>query len=88
MMIEEHAISAGCDCTDDLLQIATRHPTDGFADLRRSAAVLSRLELDRLANDAVLAVDLTTKVIYDDQTNFTLFDTTLSPTLRMDTATA
>ena len=64
--------------------------SDGYTDIQLAAAPISDdpplfsqdLAGDPLPNDVfVLAVDLTTGQIYDDQTNFTLFDTTLSPTL-------
>ncbi|HCU37428.1 MAG TPA: hypothetical protein DGT21_18950 [Armatimonadetes bacterium] len=83
MMIEEHVISAEATRTDDLT-------SDRYADIKLTASPISDdpplfsqdLSWTDLANDVfVLAVDLTTGQIYDDQTNFTLFDATLSPAL-------
>lgn len=83
MMIEEHVIGAEVTRTDDV-------SSDGYTDIQLAAAPISDdpplfsqdLAGDPLPNDVfVLAVDLTTGQIYDDQTNFTLFDDTLSPTL-------
>ncbi len=83
MMIENHVISGEATRTDSVT--AAR-----YTDIKLAAGSVSDdpplfsqdLSWTALTNDVfVLAVDLTTGQVYDDQTNFTLFDTTLSPSL-------